>query len=84
MNIKKFSIGFIITYLLISLPAIFGIGYVIDWIPEATILQKTKGYVIYGLSKNMLIKIGLSVILSAILNIFISNRKAKYNKYHKI
>ena len=74
MSIKKCIAGFIITYILISLPAIFGFGYVIDWIPEATTIQKFKGYVIYGLTNGYLIKSVVSMLMSAAVNLLISKR----------
>jgi hypothetical protein len=43
MNLKAFLIKFVIVYVSISLPEIFGIGTVIDWVPEATLFQKLKG-----------------------------------------
>lgn len=57
MHLKKFVITFISVYVLISLPAILGIRYVIDWVPETTIFQKFNGYVVNGLAENSLIKI---------------------------
>ncbi|MEI5908167.1 hypothetical protein WAK64_14000 [Bacillus spongiae] len=75
MNTKTFILGFFVVYLLISLPAMLGIGYVIDWIPETTFLQKFKGNVIEGLTNNYLIKIVISVIGSAIFSLFLSKSK---------
>ena len=77
MNIKTFILGFIVIYILISLPAILGIGYVIDWVPEATVLQKFKGYVIEGLTNNYLIKIVISIIVSVIFTLFLQKRNLK-------
>lgn len=77
MSIKKCIAGFIITYILISLPAIFGFGYVIDWIPEATNLQKFKGYVFYGLTNGYLFKSVVSILMSAAVDLLISKRKSK-------
>ena len=77
MNIKTFIIGFIVIYILISLPAILGIGYVIDWVPEATFLQKFKGYVIEGLTNNYLIKIVISIIVGVIFSLFLQKRNVK-------
>lgn len=76
MNIKTFIFGFIVVYILISLPTMLGIGYVIDWVPEATLLQKFKGYVVEGLTSNYLIKMVISVIVGVIFSLFISKRKA--------
>lgn len=77
MNIKTFLLGFIVIYILISLPAMLGIGYVIDWMPEATELQKFKGYVIDGFTNNYLIKIVLSTIVSAIFSLFLQKSNLK-------
>lgn len=80
MNIKTFIFGFIVVYILISLPTMLGIGYVIDWVPEAILLQKFKGYVVEGLTSNYLIKIVISVIVGVIFSLFISKRKANKSK----
>ena len=76
MNIKTFILSFIVVYLLISFPLILGFGYVIDWEPEATLLQKFNGYVMEGLTNNYLLKIGISLIVGAILSLLLSKRKA--------
>lgn len=60
MNRKTFFLSFIITYTLISLPAMLGIGSIIDWVPEATFIQKFKGYIIEGFINNYLIKLIVS------------------------
>ena len=75
MNSKTFILGFIVVYLLISLPVMLGFGYVIDWDPEATFLQKFLGYVMEGLTSNYLLKIGISLVISAIVSFLLSNRK---------
>jgi hypothetical protein len=75
VKIKTFVIGFIIAYLLISLPAMLGIGFVIDWVPEATFLQKFKGYVVDGLIDNYLLKIIISAILGIVFTIIVLKRK---------
>ncbi|MDQ0233198.1 hypothetical protein [Metabacillus malikii] len=72
MNIKRFFLGFIVIYILISLPSMFGIGYVIDWVPEATFYQKIKGYVIGGLENNYLVKIISSAIVGIIFSLIIA------------
>ena len=58
VNMKTFILSFIVVYVLISLPVMLGFGYVIDWHPEATFLQKFNGYVMEGLTNNYLMKIG--------------------------
>ncbi len=67
---------FIIVYVVISLPAMLGIGYVIDWIPEASLSQKLKGYVIEGLTNGFQLKIAISAIASLVLIFLLSRRRA--------
>jgi len=57
MIIKRFILSFVITYLFLSLLLSFSIGYTIDWIPEATLTQKIKGYVIEGFTRFNIIKL---------------------------
>lgn len=76
MSIKPFIPSLIIIYFLLSLPAVFGIGYVIDWAPEVTFLQKFSGYVIEGITNNYLIKLVISIFAGIIFSLFLSNRKA--------
>lgn len=80
MNFKTFILSFIVAYILISLPAIFGIGHVIDWVQQATFLQKFFGYIKEGLTNHYLIKIVISIIGSVIIGQFLSKRKANNNK----
>ena len=75
LNRKTFILSFIVVYLLISLPVMLGFGYVIDWDPEATFVQKFNGYVIEGLTNNYLMKIIISLIVGAIVSLLLSNRK---------
>ncbi|WP_449403564.1 hypothetical protein [Exiguobacterium artemiae] len=75
MNMKSFLVGFILSYLLLSLPAFFGITYVIDWVPEATLGQKFNGYVMEGLKNQFLLKSLCAVIASIVLSLLLSNRK---------
>lgn len=42
LGIKTFLLSSIVIYILISLPTMLGIGYVIDWVPEATELQNLR------------------------------------------
>ncbi|MCK2157447.1 hypothetical protein [Exiguobacterium sp. 17-1] len=76
MNFKIFLLSFILIYLLLSLPSFFGIGYVIDWVPEATLGQKFNGYVIEGLGNQFLLKSLCAVIASMVLSLLMSNRTA--------
>lgn len=60
MKIKTFLLGFIS----VCVPALLGIGAVIDWVPEATFAQKFTGIVIDGLTRHALIKSVLATIIS--------------------
>jgi len=55
--IKRFILSFVITYLFLSLLLSFSIGYTIDWIPEATLTQKIKGYAVEGFTRFNFIKV---------------------------
>lgn len=75
MNLKAFFITFVLVYIAISLPAIVGIGYVIDWIPEATWYQKLKGYVMDGLQNHFLIKTIIASIAGIVVSVVITKRR---------
>jgi hypothetical protein len=70
-----FLITFITTYILISLPAMLGIGYIIDWIPEATLLQKFKAYVVGGLAEKFVMKIIVSLIVGVIVSLVVPTKR---------
>lgn len=61
MIIKRFILSVIITYLFLSLLLSFSIGYTIDWIPEATLAQKIKGYAFEGFTRFNFIKLLIAV-----------------------
>lgn len=67
---------FIMIYVVISLPAMLGIGYVIDWIPDASLSQKLKGYVIEGLTNGFQLKVAISAIANLMLIFLLSRRRA--------
>lgn len=75
MNLKALFIAFVFVYVLISLPAILGIGYIIEWVPEATLFQKIKGYVVEGLLNNFLIKVVIAFIVGIVVSLVISKRR---------
>lgn len=75
MNLKTFLITFVFVYILISLPGILGIGYVIDWVSEATLFQKFKGYVVDGLLNNFLIKTVIAVTVGIVVSLVTSTRR---------
>ncbi|MFZ3577287.1 hypothetical protein [Virgibacillus sp. DJP39] len=61
--VKWFLIVFAFSYVIISLPNLFGIGEVIDWVPEASLFQKVRVCVIEGLQNGWIFK---SIISSMI------------------
>ena len=73
----KSIIVFFLVYLLLSLPAMFSFGYVIDWVPEATLLQKFKGYVVEGLVQYFLLKVVISIIVAFSFHYIPSLRQRK-------
>ena len=75
MKIKMLMFIFLVVYLILSLPALFGIGLVIDWVPEATVIQKFNGYVLVGLTDNYLFKCVMAGLISVILNLLLPKRK---------
>lgn len=81
VNTKSFMLVFVSVYLLMSLPAMLGIGYVIDWIPEASLSQQLRGYVIEGLTNGFQLKIAISAIASLVLITLLSRRRA--NQSHR-
>lgn len=77
MEIKTFTLMFIVIYIFLSLPSMLGIGYVIDWIPEASLWQQIKGYVIEGLTNGFQFKIIISAIVSVGLIALLSVYRVK-------
>lgn len=77
MFIKMIIFSFICIYIILSLPALFGFGYVIDWTPEATFSQKIKGYVTEGLAANFYLKASISVVISILVSVSWNKRKMK-------
>ena len=75
MKIKMLVLVFLVVYLVLSLPTLFGIGFVIDWVPEATFIQKFNGYVIEGLLNNYPFKFIMAGLISVVLNLLLSKRK---------
>ena len=75
MIIKMIISSFIVIYIILSLPALFGFGYVIDWTPEATFSQKVRGYVSEGLIVHFYLKAAISIVISILLSIWLNNRK---------
>ena len=75
MKIKMLMFVFLIVYLALSLPTLFGIGLVIDWVPEATVVQKFNGYVLVGLTDNYLFKFVMAGLISIVLQLVMSKRQ---------
>lgn len=74
---KIFGISFVFTYILLSLPAMLGITVVIDWLPEATMLQKFKGYVVDGLIAKGMMKVMVSGIVGVVLGFLLFLKRKK-------
>ena len=79
MSYKRFFLSFVVVYVFLSLPAMFSVGYVIDWVPETTFLQKFKVYVFEGILNNYVLKIIVSAILSLLFIFFIKKRRLRQN-----
>jgi len=77
---KTFTLAFIVIYVVISILAMLGIGYVIDWIPEASPYQQLRGYVIEGLTNEFQLKIAISAIASLVLISLLSRRRANQSR----
>ncbi|MFS0673688.1 hypothetical protein [Ornithinibacillus sp. 179-J 7C1 HS] len=75
MNLKAFWVSFVIAFLLMSLPSLFGIGYVIDWTPEATLFQKFTGYVAEVFFNNFPIKLILASLVGIIVSFVIARKR---------
>lgn len=80
LNSKTFIFFFIVVYVVLSLPVMLGIGYVIDWVPEASLSQKLRGYVIDGLTNEFQLKIAISAIASLVLISLLSRRRANQSR----
>ena len=68
MNLKAFLLTFVFVYVLISVPSILGMDYVIDWVSEASLLQKLKGYGMESLIKNFMIKTVIAIIVGLVVS----------------
>ncbi|WP_349408176.1 hypothetical protein [Pseudalkalibacillus sp. SCS-8] len=64
--IRPFIAYSIVAYLLLSLPFIFGLGYEIDWIAGASLLQKLKGYILTGLTYGYMWKLIASIVVGMV------------------
>ncbi|MCY1691394.1 hypothetical protein OVA29_12425 [Exiguobacterium sp. SL14] len=72
----KKLIGTIVTvYILLSLPALLGIGRVIDWVPDATMMQIIHVTVVEALSEDYIMKFLISISVSILIAIFLRKRK---------
>ncbi|WP_096271238.1 hypothetical protein [Paucisalibacillus globulus] len=78
MNLKAFLISFILVYIVLSAPAIVGIGLEIEWVSEATWIQKFKGTVIDGLLEYFLLK----AVIASIVGFVVSIVKARGRSSH--
>lgn len=80
MNLKAFLVSFVIAFLLISLPSLFGIGYVIDWTPEASLFQKFTGYVAEVFFNNFPIKLILASLVGIVVSFVMARRQRTMEK----
>lgn len=71
----KKLIGTIVTvYLLLSVPSLLGIGRVIDWVPEATILQIIYVTVVEALTEDFFLKSTIAITISLFIRTFLIKR----------
>ena len=72
----KKLIGTIVTvYIVLSLPALLGSGRVIDWVPDATLMQIIHVTVVEALSEDYIMKFLISISVSILIGIFLRKRK---------
>ncbi|MCA1029804.1 hypothetical protein LCL95_02005 [Bacillus timonensis] len=57
----------LVSFLIMSLPFMLGFGYEIDWVNEATAIQKVTGHIVEGLTLHFTIKLLLSIVLGTII-----------------
>lgn len=62
-----FVLTFISSYIVLSLPFIFGFGYVIDWTSDATLTQKVVANINEGLEYGYMIKLSVSLFIGFIV-----------------
>ena len=75
MYLKVFLGCFVFVYTLISLPAILGIGNVIEWVPEATLFQKFKVYVVDGLGNNFIVKSVIASMVAVVVTLVMPKKR---------
>ncbi|GKV70214.1 hypothetical protein NCCP2716_27120 [Sporosarcina sp. NCCP-2716] len=59
---------FAAAYLLMSIPAMLGVGQVIDWVPEATVFQKVSGTFVSALTDHVALKLTASAVLALLVS----------------
>ncbi|GEM_PF-3152385 len=59
---------FTAAYLLMSIPAMAGVGQVIDWVSEATVFKKVSGAFVSALTDHVALKLVLSVVLALLVS----------------
>lgn len=74
MSWKSFLMTTITAYIVLSLPGIFSVGYVIDWVPGTTISQKAKGYVMEGLIAYFLLKLPIAFLVGLLASSYRGKR----------
>jgi hypothetical protein len=63
-----FVLTFISSYIVLSLPFMFGFGYVIEWTSNATFTQKVGAYINEGLGFGYMIKLSISLFIGFIVS----------------
>lgn len=72
VQLKPFLTGAILVYMLVSLPAMLGIGFVIDWLFGAIFAQRFKGYIVDGFVNKFSIKIIAATMIGDLTSFIIS------------
>jgi len=72
---KKLIGTIVATYLVLSVPSLLGIGRVIDWIPDATLMQIIHVTVVEALSEDYIMKFLISISVGILIGIFLRKRK---------
>lgn len=75
--IKRFVLYVVITYLLTSIAMVLGGGYVIDWVPEASLTQKAAYYIKTELFNHFGVKLMIASVISLCTVAFVKVRTAK-------
>ncbi|WP_047985681.1 hypothetical protein [Ornithinibacillus californiensis] len=70
----RFTLIFFIAFIIVNLP-LFRVGYVIDWVDEATIIQKITAHIKEGLAVKLIVSIVIAILGNAIYTILKQKQK---------